>query len=588
MYRRSDLAAGQRVEGPALVLDVGDTVVIDAGWTAKVHATGDLVATRRAPAAPRASAAVAELFAARLESIALGMGHVLERTALSPNIRDRLDFSCAIVDHAGNLIQNAPHLPVHLGALGACVRGVASALELADGDIAVTNHPAFGGSHLPDVTCVAPVFVDGARVAFVAVRAHHAEIGGTRPGSFPPDATSLAEEGVVLAPFHAVRGGAFDAATARARFAEGRYPSRNPDENLADLSAQIAAARHGVRGVESLVRELGAGRFAQLCAGELVRAERALRSRLARLEPEAPRVAVRELDDGSRVAVRLVRTDRDGAPELLVDFAGSSPVHPRNFNAPRAVTQAALLYALRLFVDEPVPMNEGLLRAVELVLPEGMLNPPFTEDPARCPPVVAGNVETSQSVVAVLVEALGLAAESQSTMNNVLFGDATFGVYETLGGGAGAGLVDGRPTAGASAVHVHMSNTRLTDIDVLERRAPVVIRRFSIRRDSGGDGEARGGDGLVRCYEFRTPVSLSVFASRRRTPPRGAEGGLDGQVGRQTIQRDRDSRPEEHPQGVFAAELGPGGQLTIETPGAGGWGAPPVVPPVVPPVRPTA
>ena len=573
LFRRGDLVAGQRVEGPALVLDVGDTVVLDAGWTAKVDASGDLLASRRAPFAPRTSAAVAELFAARLESIALGMGHVLERTALSPNIRDRLDFSCAILDHAGNLIQNAPHLPVHLGALGACVRGVARALDLAPGDIAVTNHPAYGGSHLPDVTCVAPVHVDGTLRAFVAVRAHHAEIGGTRPGSFPPDAANLAEEGVVLAPFHAVRGGAFDAAGSRARFAGGAFPSRNPDENLADLSAQIAAARHGVRAVAELARELGDERFARLAGGELVRAERALRRRIARLEPDAPHAASRELDDGSRIAVRLVREDRDGEPRLLVDFTGSAGVHPRNFNAPRAVTQAALLYALRLFVDEPVPMNEGLLRAVEVVLPTGMLNPPFAEDPERCPPVVAGNVETSQSVVAVLVEALGLAAESQSTMNNVLFGNDSFGVYETLGGGAGAGLVAGRPADGASAVHVHMSNTRLTDIDVLERRAPVVIRRFSVRLGTGGPGAGRGGDGLVRSYEFLAPVALSMFASRRRTAPKGLEGGLDGAVGRQSVQCDKHSEMLDQPGGVFALDLPAGGILSVETPGGGGWGS---------------
>ena len=595
---RGALAPGAAVAGPAIITDAGETVVLDRSWRARVDASGDLVAERREPAQPRASAAEQELFAARLESIALAMGHVLERTALSPNIRDRLDFSCAVLDANGTLVQNAPHLPVHLGALGVCARAVLRTLPLDEGDIAVTNHPAFGGSHLPDVTTVAPVFVDGRRVAFVAVRAHHAEIGGTRPGSFPPDARALAEEGVVLPPFHAVRAGVFDHAGCRARFAEAPYPSRNPDENLADLLSQIAATRHGVTQVASLARECGAA-FAVRCEGELDRAHTALRRALPKLmqpgaadhappppregsegaeapdapdrtrEPLAPASATaplcaeRRLDDGAPIRVRLSRRSDGG---LVIDFTGSAPVHRANFNAPRAVTQAATLYALRLLIDEPVPMNEGLLRAVDLVLPEGMLNPPFTADPTACPPVVAGNVETSQSVVAVLLDALGLAAESQSTMNNVLFGDAGFGVYETLGGGAGAGP-DGD---GASAVHVHMSNTRLTDIDVLERRAPVVIRRFAVRRGSGAGGLHRGGDGLVRSYEFLRPVSLSFFGSRRAHAPTGMAGGGDGACGVQHAVLAGRATPL--PNGVLSLELAAGDRFTVETPGGGGYG----------------
>jgi len=579
---RGALAPGATVAGPAIITDAGETVVLDRSWRARVDASGDLVAERREPAQPRASAAEQELFAARLESIALAMGHVLERTALSPNIRDRLDFSCAVLDANGTLVQNAPHLPVHLGALGVCARAVLRALPLDEGDIAVTNHPAFGGSHLPDVTTVAPVFVDGRRVAFVAVRAHHAEIGGTRPGSFPPDARALAEEGVVLPPFHAVRAGVFDHTGCRARFADAPYPSRNPDENLADLLSQIAATRHGVAQVAALARETGAA-FALRCEGELDRAHTALRRALVGLgsaedasppsrahdghpapaSATPPLCAERRLDDGAPIRVRLARRADGG---LVIDFTGSAPVHRANFNAPRAVTQAATLYALRLLIDEPVPMNEGLLRAVDLVLPEGMLNPPFTADPTACPPVVAGNVETSQSVVAVLLDALGLAAESQSTMNNVLFGDAGFGVYETLGGGAGAGP-DGD---GASAVHVHMSNTRLTDIDVLERRAPVVIRRFAVRRGSGAGGRHRGGDGLVRSYEFLRPVSLSFFGSRRVHAPKGMAGGGDGACGVQHAVLAGRATPL--PNGVLSLELAAGDRFTVETPGGGGYG----------------
>ena len=560
---RASLRAGERIEGPAIIADTGDTAVLDAGWRATVDDHGDLVAQRVGAAPARASVAEQELFAARLEAIALSMGEVLERTALSPNIRERLDFSCAVLDSSGTLIQNAPHLPVHLGALGACVRGVLGAITLGEGDIAFTNHPAFGGSHLPDVTAIAPVHVDGVRVAFVAVRAHHAEIGGTRPGSFPPDARSLAEEGVVLAPFLAVRRGVLDATACRERFADALHPSRNPDENLADLAAQVAAARHGVVAVARLVRELGAADFAARSAGELDRAERALRSAVRGMRV-ARRHAERELDDGSLIRVAVARE----GDRLRVDFTGSAPTHPRNFNAPLAVTTAATLYALRLLVDEPVPMNEGLLRAVDLVVPSGMLNPAFDADPTRCPPVVAGNVETSQSVVAVLVDALELAAESQSTMNNILFGDATFGVYETLGGGAGAGP----RRDGASAVHTHMSNTRLTDIEVLERRAPVVVRTLEVRRGSGGAGASRGGDGLMRGYEFLAPVSLSHFASRRRHAPRGVLGGGDGLVGCAKALLSGELR--EFDAGVLSLELDAGDTFTVFTPGGGGYGAP--------------
>ena len=560
---RASLREHESLDGPALIVDIGETVVLDRGWRATVHASGDLVATRTAPAARRESSAEQELFSARLESIALAMGHVLERTALSPNIRDRLDFSCAVLDADGTLVQNAPHLPVHLGALGVCVRGVAAALDLREGDIAVTNHPAFGGSHLPDVTTVAPVFADGARVGYVAVRAHHAEIGGTRPGSFPPDARSLAEEGVVLEPFLAVRAGELDFDATRARFAGGPHPSRNPDENIADLLSQIAATRHGVEKVRELARELGPA-FAQRCNGELDRAERALRARIAAWSTDHA-AATRALDDGAEIRVQLTRSDRD---RLRIDFTGSSPLHPRNFNAPRAVTQAAVLYALRLFVDQPIPMNEGLLRAIDLIVPEGMLNPRFESDPARCPPVVAGNVETSQSVVAVLADALALSAESQSTMNNTLIGNARFSVYETLGGGAGAGP-DGD---GASAVHVHMSNTRLTDIDVLERRAPIVIREFRVRDGSGGAGAHRGGDGLVRSYEFREPVSLSFFGSRRKHAPRGCAGGGDGACGTQSAVVG--GAHVSCGDAVLSMELGAGDVFTVATPGGGGCGAP--------------
>lgn len=565
VLRRDEIAIGAMVQGPAIITDAGETVILDCSWRACMHASGDFIAERVSPQTPRTSQAEQELFAARIESIAIAMGSVLERTALSPNIRDRLDFSCAILDRDGTLVQNAPHLPVHLGALGICTRLVAQTLPLVEGDIAVTNHPAFGGSHLPDVTTVAPVFIDGQRVAYVAVRAHHAEIGGTRPGSFPPDARSLAEEGVVLAPFLAVSRGNFDRETVRARFVTGPNPSRNPDENIADLEAQIAATRYGIQHVAALARELGDS-FLERCESELARADFAMRRAISTMDV-APRTATRMLDDGSPISVSLERCDTANGPSLSISFAGSAGVHAANFNAPLAVTRAATLYSLRLFIEEPIPMNEGLLRSVQLKIPSGMLHPPFEADPARCPPVVAGNVETSQSVVAALLAALGLAAESQSTMNNVLFGNDRFTVYETLGGGAGAGPT----TDGASAVHVHMSNTRLTDIDVLERRAPVVLRRFMRRQDSGGSGIHSGGDGIVRTYEFREPVTLSFFGSRRNFAPQGMESGANGACGDQYLERADGERVRM--ESTFSIHCAPGDRFTVETPGGGGFGA---------------
>jgi 5-oxoprolinase (ATP-hydrolysing) len=578
VLHRSALRAGDVVTGPALVIDAGETAIVDRSWRATLDASGDLVAQRITPVARRPSAAEQELFAARLESIAVSMGNVLERTALSPNIRDRLDFSCAVLDANGTLVQNAPHLPVHLGALGVCTRAVMQALPLAEGDVAVTNHPAFGGSHLPDVTTVAPVFVDGVRVAFVAVRAHHAEIGGTRPGSFPPDAKSLAEEGVVLPPFLAVRAGEFDAGGCRARFAGGPHPSRNPDENLADLQAQVAATRYGIAQVAALAREIQPS-FGERCEGELRRAEHSARRTLGSwlVESELTRSfsATLRLDDGTEISAAIASGRESEAPTRspsrpLIGVWSPTVRHPSNFNAPVAVTRAAVLYAIRLLINRPVPMNEGLLRAFDLQIPECMLNPVFDEDPTRCPPVVAGNVETSQSVVAALVSMFGFAAESQSTMNNVLFGNERFTIYETLGGGAGAG----HRRAGASAVHVHMSNTRLTDIDVLERRAPVVIRRFEIRNGSGAEGTNPGGDGLVREYEFREPVSLSFFGSRRAHAPASVQplpGARAARTGSQWAVIDGEMRALRD--GVLSLELHAGDRFGVETPGGGAYNA---------------
>ena len=567
--------------------------------------------TGTAPEAARAGAGAAavqlELFTHRFMAIARQMGERLQRTAVSTNVKERRDFSCALLDADGELVVNAPHIPVHLGALGLCVRLTAAALPLEPGDVAVTNHPAFGGSHLPDVTVITPVFGDaeageaGAAtppplLGYVASRAHHAEIGGMRPGSMPPGARCLAEEGVVIPPIYLARRGEARWAELRRLLLEGPFPSRAVEENLADLRAAAAANHSGAEALRALARAAGAagggagrsGRPAGVGedgvdggagerpsddggAGRRVvafymdalkrRAEERLRAALARL-PRGPLEAVERLDDGSPLAVRIEL----GPAGARIDFAGSAGLHPGNLNAPPAVVRSAVLYVLRLLVAEPLPLNEGLLRPVDIHVPPGMLNPPFPDDPWQAPAVVGGNVETSQRLVDTLLKALGLAACSQGTMNNVLFGNDRFGFYETVCGGAGAGP----GFSGESAVHTHMTNTRITDPEVLEHRYPVRLERFALRPGSGGSGRHRGGDGVVRELTFLAPMSLSLLTQHRVEAPYGAAGGGPGQPGRQRLLRatgETLALPS-----IAGCEVETGDRLVLETPGGGGWG----------------
>lgn len=506
-----------------------------------------------------------ELFTNRFAAIAGEMGAMLRRTALSTNVRDRLDFSCALLDPDARLVVNAPHIPVHLGALGLCVRRVREVLALGPGDMAVTNHPAFGGSHLPDVSVVAPVFgKDGDQqlLGWVANRAHHAEIGGSRPGSMPPDARSLIEEGVVLSPMRLVEGGLpqWDAVEARLRNAP--FPSRAVEENLADLQAAVAANHRGVDALQALARNHG--------AEVVVRAMAALRTLAARRMEQALRQrsghcqARERLDDGTPIAVTIHFEDG----RATIDFTGTGGVHPGNLNAPPAIVRSAVLYVMRLLLDQPLPLNEGLLDPIMLRVPTGLLDPSFPDDDQKAPAVVGGNVETSQRVVDTLIKALDLSACSQGTMNNLLFGDDTFGYYETVCGGAGAGP----DFDGTSAVHTHMTNTRITDPEVLEARYPVRLERFAIRRGSGGDGRRRGGDGVVRELVFTRPVSMSLVSQHRVEAPFGVDGGAPGTVGRQHVEH-ADGRVTTLG-GSDQADLEAGDRLILETPGGGGWGTP--------------
>jgi 5-oxoprolinase (ATP-hydrolysing) len=554
------------------VFERRSATVVAPGWSARVDAGGALVLERDAAAArsegvTQPEAVRLELFTQRFATLVREMGERLERTAVSTNVKERLDFSCALLDPDGELVANAPHIPVHLGALGLCVRRVRESLTLEPGDVAVTNHPAFGGSHLPDVTVITPVFAGAGAAArllgYTASRAHHAEIGGTRPGSMPPSATRLAEEGVVIHPTHLVRAGRPAWERIRGLLETAPRPTRNIEDNLADLRAAVAANHAGAASLLALAGTHGE----QVVLDYMGRLKRLAESRIREAfgsMTDGVYEATEQLDDGTPLAVRI-ELKGDGA---RLDFSGSGPIHARNLNATPAIVQSAVIYVLRLMLRQPLPLNEGLLHAVAIDLPPGLLNPTFPEDPELAPAVVGGNVETSQRLVDTLLRALGLAACSQGTMNNLIFGNERYGYYETLGGGCGAGP----DFAGASGVHSHMTNTRITDAEILEQRYPVRVERFSIRRGSGGDGRFRGGDGLVRELRFLEPASLSVLTQHRHVQPYGLGGGKPGACGRQRVWRPAGKVIELGP--LDGCEVETGDRLVVETPGGGGWGHP--------------
>jgi len=511
---------------------------------------------------PTSEAVELELFTNRFRAIAREMGEMLQRTALSTNVKERLDFSCAILDADGELVVNAPHIPVHLGALGLCVRRTRDAIAMRPGDVIVTNHPAFGGSHLPDITVITPVYLDASRLlGYVASRAHHAEIGGSRPGSMPPNATCLAEEGVVIPPLRLFDAGEPRWPAMRQHLLSGPYPTRAVEENLADLRAAVAANHRGATALQQLAARHGAEVVQHYMQALKRYAESRIRAALQNMPPGRYH-ALERLDDGSPLQVQI----RLAGDRAEIDFSGSAGVHPGNLNATPAIVRSVVIYVLRLLLHEPLPLNEGLMHAVDLHLPEGMLNPPFPDDPAQAPAVVGGNVETSQRLVDTLLKALKLVACSQGTMNNVLFGNDRFGYYETVCGGCGAGPA----FDGADAVHSHMTNTRITDPEIVEHRYPVRVERFAIRHGSGGAGRHRGGDGVIRELRFLEPMALSILSQHRRERPYGLEGGEPGAPGRQMLIRANGERLELA--GIDGLEVEPGDRLVLETPGGGGFG----------------
>ena len=558
---RGELEEGDAVAGTRVIQDPFSTLYLPECWEALQTESGALLVTRRGAGMEEKSEAgkplqiELELFRNGLEHIVDEMGGLLQRCAVSTNVKERLDFSCALLDAKGQLVASANHIPVHIGAMGFCVRKVIDRLPMRPGDTVITNHPADGGSHLPDVTLITPVFRDGRRIGFVANRAHHAEIGGKSPGSMPPNATCLADEGVVISGQYLVEEGV-------SRFSEiekllvekSQFPTRRISDNLADLHAQLAANQRGAHLYSDLGADYGASKIDHYVKG-LARAGReVVSSQLRRCRFRSGR-SIQRLDDGAVIPVTI--EVREGE-SLAIDFSGASPVHPGNLNAPPAVIRSAILYVLQLWTQNEYSLNESMLGEVDLELPESFLNPKFSGDPARCPAVAGGNVETSQRVVDALLEALGLQAGSQGTMNNFVFGDDTYGYYETIGGGAGAGP----GYHGASGLHTHMTNTAITDPEILESRYPVRLVRFALRNGSGGDGTWRGGDGLIREVAFLKPMRVSFLSQHRQERPFGLDGGKPGKGGRQFLNGQEIN-------GITSFQAKTGDTFRIETPGGG-------------------
>jgi len=562
VYAREDLGAGVTLDDPAIVLEDTGAIVLEPGWSLAVMDDGRIELTDHDPGADtpdRIHAVRLEVLSNAYMSIAEQMGAVLQRTAMSTNIRDRLDFSCALFDAGGRLVANAPHIPVHLGAMGETVRAVVAAHpDPAEGDVFVSNDPAAGGSHLPDITVVSPVHVGGALRFFVASRGHHADVGGITPGSMPPFSRTLDEEGVVLRALRIVHRGRFDREGVRRALTDVPYPARRPDEVIADLEAQLAANNKGATLLRELCDRHGVDTVAEYMAHVQADAARRVSEAIEQTLADGAHRFEDALDDGTPIVVEA--TVEGG--RMTVDFAGTGPeLVDANLNAPRAVTVAALLYVLRSMVGAPIPLNAGCLEPVSLSIPERCVLDP---SPERA--VAGGNVETSQRVVDVLLGALRRASASQGTMNNVTFGDDTFGYYETVAGGAGAGP----GFDGTSGVHTHMTNTRITDPEILEDRFPVRLRRFGLRRGSGGEGAHPGGDGVVRELEALAPLSFTILSERRVRAPFGLAGGGDAAKGRTVLVHEGAERDLP---GRATVQLDPGDRVRLETPGGGGWGA---------------
>jgi 5-oxoprolinase (ATP-hydrolysing) len=563
---RESLAVGAALDGPALVIDPNQTIVVEHGWRASVTPKNHVVLRRVEPLPRReaigskADPVMLEIFNNLFMSIAEQMGVTLQNTAYSVNIKERLDFSCAVFDGEGRLVANAPHMPVHLGSMDRSVETVIHDNEgrIRPGDVFALNAPYNGGTHLPDITVCTPVFDEtGKTILFwTASRGHHADIGGIAPGSMSPLATSIHEEGVYIDNFLLVERGRFRERELYELLASGPWPARNPLQNVNDLKAQIAANEKGVRELKRMVEAFSLETVEAYMGHVQDNADESVRRVIDRLvDSEASSVS----DQGAVIRVRISVDKRKR--EATVDFTGTSPQQPDNFNAPEPVTRAAVLYVFRVMVDDDIPMNAGCLRPIRVILPEGsMLKPRY---PAA---VVAGNVEVSQAVTDTLFAALGALGSAQGTMNNLTFGDAATQYYETICSGAPAGP----GFDGASAVHTHMTNSRLTDPEVLESRFPVVLEDFHIRRGSGGKGRWKAGDGTLRRIRFLRPMQAAILSGHRAAPNPGTLGGSEGELGRNAVRRN-DGRIEILP-GCAETQVEAGEAVEIVTPTGGGWG----------------
>jgi 5-oxoprolinase (ATP-hydrolysing) len=567
IFRREQLAAGHKLSGPAIVIEPHQTIVVEDGWQAEITAKNHLVLARvvplrrQSPIGTAADPVMLEIFNNLVMSIAEQMGVALQNTAYSVNIKERLDFSCAVFEGSGALVANAPHMPVHLGSMDRAVETVIreNAGTIAPGDVYAINAPYNGGTHLPDITVCTPVFDDaGARILFwVASRGHHADIGGVSPGSMSPNATTIEQEGVYIDKFKLVDRGRFCEPELYALLSGAQYPARNPLQNVNDLKAQIAANQKGAHELRKMVAQFTLPVVEAYMRHVQDNAAESVRRVLDRLHDCA---FAYEMDQGTWIKV-TISVDRRKR-EATVDFTGTSPQQPTNFNAPEPVTRAAVLYVFRVMVDDDIPMNAGCLRPIRIVIPpRSMLSPEY---PAA---VVAGNVETSQAVTNCLFGALGALAAAQGTMNNLNFGNEKYQYYETICSGSPAG--PGFP--GTDAVQTHMTNTRLTDPEVLEFRYPVVLEDFHIRADSGGRGRWNAGDGVTRAIRFLQPMECTILSGHRRVPPFGLAGGEPGQVGENWVRRQDGTR--EKLQGCDATTIDAGEAIVIQTPTAGGYGA---------------
>jgi len=568
VFERAQLRPGDRIDGPSIVVDPTTTIVVEPGWTLSITPREHVIVERTVPLPERVAVGTAcdpimlEIFNNLYMNIAEQMGVVLQNTAYSVNVKERLDFSCAIFDRDGFLVANAPHMPVHLGSMGESVRTVirSRAGTMKPGDAYCLNNPYNGGTHLPDVTVIMPVFDhDGRLLFFTASRAHHADIGGITPGSMPPDSKHIDEEGVLIDDFLLVDGGVFRERELLELLTSGPHPARNPKQNLIDLQAQVAACRKGANELLAMVERFGLDVVEAYMHHVQKNAEESVRRVLDRLESGFFEY-VHDLGPVIRVKVEVDKERRSAR----VDFTGTSEQQPWNFNAPAAVTRAAVLYVFRTLVREDIPLNDGCLVPIELVIPEGSILA------CRWPAAVcAGNVETSQWATDALLGALKALAACQGTMNNFTFGNATYQYYETICGGSGAGP----DFDGTDAVHTHMTNSRLTDPEVLEARYPVMVVSHTIRAGSGGVGRHRGGNGTVRRIRFLERMEAALLSNRRKVCPFGLEGGRPGACGEQWVER-ADGRVEPLP-GLFRIIVDPGDVVTIATPGGGGYGPPP-------------